>query len=115
MWELGVVMAALPADGQQQPDSAGQAARAVLPVFLMPVDAVVATYSQHWTPAAEQEARSKGRQPVALEGIERLLGNMGSRQDQVLVPCRLFARTNFRCLAVDTVTVMHVAAKCCRL
>ena len=88
MWELGVMMTALPAEGQQHPGSAAQAARAVLPVFLMPVDAVTATYRQHWTPAAVQEALSKGRQPVTLEDLERLLDNMGSRQEQVrLLSC----------------------------
>ena len=54
-------------------------------MFLMPVDKVTATYSEHWTPAAVQKAQSTGRQPVTLGELTRLLSYMGSRQDQVPV------------------------------
>ena len=87
MWELGVMIAALPSRGQSQQGSAGQdSTRTVLPVFLMDLEAVTATYEQHWTPAAIEAARAEGLPPAALSDLQRLLGYQGIRQDQVLLP-----------------------------
>ena len=74
-------MAALPK--QHQLSTPGHAARTVLPVWLMDFDAVISIYEQHWTPAATEAARSKGRQPATLADLQRLLGYQGIRQDQV--------------------------------
>ena len=90
MWELGVIMAALPDRVQPQPDKAKQAARFVLPVILMDFEAVTATYEQHWTPAILQAAHSQGLPPATLADLERLLGYQGIRIDQVhseALPC----------------------------
>jgi len=80
MWELGVMMAALPDHEQPEPH-----ARAVLPVFLMDLDnnAVVTAYQQYWTPAAIENAREKGRPPATVADLKRLLSYQGIRQDQV--------------------------------
>ena len=79
MWELGVMMEALPDQGQLQP---GPAARAVVPVLLMDFDAV-GTYEEHWTPAATEAARGEGFLPATLADLRRLLVYQGIRQDQV--------------------------------
>ena len=80
MWELGVMMAALPDGEQPEPHT-----RAVLPVFLMDLDddAVVTAYRQRWTPAAIEKARAKGRPPATVADLKRLLSYQGIRQDQV--------------------------------
>ena len=59
MWELGIMMAALPDHWQAQPDTPAQAARAVLPVVLMDFAAVTARYEQHWQPAIAAAAAQK--------------------------------------------------------
>ena len=84
MWELGVMMAALPDDSQAQPSTpANQAARTVLPVVLMDFKRIKAAYQSHWQPAVVRAACDKGLQPATLEDIDRLLGYEGIRQDQV--------------------------------
>ena len=91
MWELGVMMAALPDDAHPQRNSPGQAARGVVPVVLMDFVAVKATYECHWTPAVIEAARSEGLPPATLADLQRLLSNQGIRQDQVrfAAPLRL--------------------------
>ena len=72
MSELAVMMAGIPRSDAQsgQPE---QSARAVVPVVLMDLDAVKATYKQHWTPAARKRARSAGLLPATLSDLRRLL------------------------------------------
>ena len=73
MWELGVMMAALPDHRQPQSDTAKQAARTVLPVVLMDLDAVAAIYNEHWTSAVTKTAHSEGLPPATLADLQRLL------------------------------------------
>jgi hypothetical protein len=82
MWELGVMMAALPDHWQSQPDTARQA-RAVLPVVLMDSKAVTVTYTEHWTPAATGAALSEGLPPATLADLKRMLHYRGDRKNQV--------------------------------
>ena len=84
MWELGLMMAALP--DYVLP---GPAARAVLPVFLMDLGAVKAAYKEHWTPAAIELGTARGFPPASLEDLQRLLSYQGIRQDQVRADVRL--------------------------
>ena len=86
MWELGVMMAATATSDQPQPRSSWQTARTVLPVVLMDLDAVTATYEEHWTPAAVEQAHREGLPPATLADVHRLLGHQGVRQDQVRAP-----------------------------
>ncbi len=83
MWELGVMMSALPDSGQPQADTVKQAVRAVLPVVLMDFKAVTATYEAHWTSAATEAARGEGLSPATLADLQRMLQYRGDRQDQV--------------------------------
>jgi hypothetical protein len=83
VWELGVMMAALPDYGQPQPDSPGQARRTVLPVVLMDWEAVTATYVKHWEAEVTEAACSEGLPPATLADLKRLLEHEGIRQDQV--------------------------------
>ena len=86
MWELGVMMAALPDNGQPEADTLGQATRAVLPVVLMDFDAVTATYERLWTAAVIEAAISEGLQPAKPAELQRLLRNQAIRDDQVQLP-----------------------------
>ncbi len=91
MWELGIVMAALPDDGQSQPGGPQQAPRAVLPVLLMGPTEIEDAYKQHWQPATVEAARSKGFPPATLADLKRLLQHQAIRQDQVRLSSLCYA------------------------
>ena len=57
--------------------------RIVLPVILMDSQAVLATYTEYWTPAVREAARSQGLRPATLADLRRLLSFQGIRQNQM--------------------------------
>ena len=107
MWELDVMLAA-PSDPGHSPDTA---ARAVLPVLLMDVEAATAAYEQHWTPAAMERARREGLLPVTLTDLHRLLDHATVLPDQVRL--MTLPRLAFgHCLpALLTVRMRHVSVR----
>ena len=83
MWELGVMMAALPDCRQRELDHSRQAARTVVPIILMDIKKVAAVYGEHWTPEVVEAARAEGLLPATLADVRSLLSYVGDRQDQV--------------------------------
>ncbi len=79
MWELGVMLAAL-SDPGHTPEAA---ARAVLPVMLMNVEAATAAYEQHWMPAATERAHREGLPPAMLPDLRRLLDHPAILRDRM--------------------------------